>query len=975
MALPETSYLLSVPPSMVEPFSEVEGRRAPEWFAGCDPPGGKVGSGGATLNLLALAWRAGGASSFADWLQAGHKTVIHGGGQSRRLPAYGAVGKPLAPMPVWRWEVGQRLDQNLLDLQLPFLRTVHSRASSRVAVTVASGDVLIRATPELPPLPDADVLCLGLWVRPEEAQHFGVMFFPRRRPDQLAFFLQKPDLARLKELSRDYLFLVDTGIWLLSARAIAVLAKKCGCDPRAPDPARLQPYELYAQLGPTLGSDPTVADPDARTLTHAGLALPQGEFYHFGTSRDLCRSYARLQNLVLDQRQLYAPFTKPHPDLFVQNARLGRPLSADNHQVWIENAHVPTGWKLTREHVITGAPPNDWSLSLEPGTCLDFVPVEATATCLRGYDIDDTFRGAVGGAQARWFGRPVSEWLAGRNLSLAEARLHPETDLQEAALFPVLSPEQLTDGFIRWMTAASPGADGYHASLWLQSPRLSAQALGSRANPRRLYAQRKALRLENIPLLFYNRRKSVFFALDLARLAGDLAESGHALEPLDAATPGSPSRSACLGWATDPLARAKDHMLRAMTMRHRGQAGWEAQEEQAFGQLREAIVESAEADKVEPRLHLVEDQIVWGRSPVRLDLAGGWSDTPPYCLEAGGCVLNVAVELNGQLPIQVFARQRSSPDIVVRSIDLGIDETITSYEQIGDHARVGDPFSIVKAALALAGFHPRFRKGAAFPSLRVQLQVFGGGLELSLLAAVPKGSGLGTSSILAATALGTLSEVCALGWTQEDLIRRTLVLEQMLTTGGGWQDQAGGILPGLKLIETVPSLDQSPSTRWLPDTLLSAPHANETILLYYSGITRVAKDILQEIVRGIFLNSRDHLEVVRQIARHARHTAEVVQRRDLAGLAAAVAHSWDLNQRLDAGTNPPSVAAILASVQDWLLSAKLLGAGGGGYILMFAKDVEAARRLRQQLQDHPPNSRARFVSFSVSPSGLQITRS
>jgi galactokinase/mevalonate kinase-like predicted kinase len=137
----------------------------------------------------------------------------------------------------------------------------------------------------------------------------------------------------------------------------------------------------------------------------------------------------------------------------------------------------------------------------------------------------------------------------------------------------------------------------------------------------------------------------------------------------------------------------------------------------------------------------------------------------------------------------------------------------------------------------------------------------------------------------------------------------------------------------------------------------------------------VAKDILQEIVRGMFLNSRDHLEVVRAIARHARHAAEVVQRRDFAGLAAAVAHSWQLNQRLDAGTNPPAVAAILDSVADWLLGAKLLGAGGGGYILMFAKDPEAARALRQRLTDQPPNTRARFVDFSVSDSGLQITRS
>jgi len=54
---------------------------------------------------------------------------------------------------------------------------------------------------------------------------------------------------------------------------------------------------------------------------------------------------------------------------------------------------------------------------------------------------------------------------------------------------------------------------------------------------------------------------------------------------------------------------------------------------------------------------LKEDQIVWARAPVRLDLAGGWTDTPPYTLRHGGRVVNLAVDLNGQPPIQVFCRR------------------------------------------------------------------------------------------------------------------------------------------------------------------------------------------------------------------------------------------------------------------------------------------------------------------------------
>jgi len=113
----------------------------------------------------------------------------------------------------------------------------------------------------------------------------------------------------------------------------------------------------------------------------------------------------------------------------------------------------------------------------------------------------------------------------------------------------------------------------------------------------------------------------------------------------------------------------------------------------------------------------------------------------------------------------------------------------------------------------LAGFHPEY-SAQAFRSLREQLQDTGGGLDISLMVAVPKGSGLGTSSILAATILGGLSECCSLGWDNYEVAYRTLLLEQLLTTGGGWQDQFGGITEGVKLIESTSGLVQKPSVRW-----------------------------------------------------------------------------------------------------------------------------------------------------------------
>ena len=147
------------------------------------------------------------------------------------------------------------------------------------------------------------------------------------------------------------------------------------------------------------------------------------------------------------------------------------------------------------------------------------------------------------------------------------------------------------------------------------------------------------------------------------------------------------------------------------------------------------------------------------------------------------------------------------------------------------------------------------------------------------------------------------------------------------------------------------------------------------MLLYYTGVTRVAHDILGEIVKGMFLNSSRHLEIFSEMKVHARETFDTILSNDYLGLAKKVAISWELNQRLDEGTNPPVIQEIVRKVDDYLIGYKLLGAGGGGYMLMFAKSAEAAVQLKKQMESEPPNSRARFVDFSISDTGFQVSRS
>ena len=396
--------------------------------------------------------------------------------------------------------------------------------------------------------------------------------------------------------------------------------------------------------------------------------------------------------------------------------------------------------------------------------------------------------------------------------------------------------------------------------------------------------------------------------------------------------------------------------------------------EQAFGLLREGLTRQVLAQPQQPRLSVYRDQIVWGRSPVRIDIAGGWTDTPPYCLLEGGNVVNLAIELNGQPPLQVYIKPAVEPHIILRSIDLGASEMVETYEELQQYNKVGSPFSIPKAALALAGFVPAF-SADHFPSLKAQLESFGSGIELTLLSAVPAGSGLGTSSILAATVLGAVSDFCALAWDKNEIGRRTLILEQLLTTGGGWQDQFGGVLGGVKLLQTQSGFLQDPLVRWLPADIYNSPEYRQCHLLYYTGITRTAKQILAEIVRRMFLNNREELSLLRQMKDHAMNMYEALQRQDFQQMGQLVRLTWEQNQLLDSGTNPEAVRRQTALIDDLCLGYKLPGAGGGGYLYMVAKDPEAAARIRKILMENRLNDNARFVDMSLSATGLQISRS
>ncbi len=959
-----TDCLLSLPAAGVIGFKPWNAVSA-GFFVTSDPPGSQLGSGGGTAHVLHQAWQASQArqaSGFDAWLDASRKLIVHGSGQSRRLPAYAAEGKPLLPIPILPAVVGQAPDQRLIDFQLAAYCRILRHAPASYRVMIACGDVLLTNQSFTPAFPEADVLIVGMRSTPDEGSRHGVLFCRDAATGTLDFFLQKPPAEKTRLLADSHSFYLDTGVWLLSARAVAVLLSKCGWSSDLQQYADGTPshYELFDRFGLALGAASVSPDPDISTLSAAVMPLPAGRFFHFGTSRSIVTSSVELALASEHAHAVGLGSARAHEHCLILNADVRVPLNGANRLMWIENAVIPATWTLHDRHILTGIPENAWTLDLPAGVCLDCIGLrDAAGLCLRVYGFDDPFRGALSDPATTWMERSFADWLTARGLSCEQAGLAPNADIQDAPLFPRLAPDDPGCGpLLAWMMARRPEDDPASLRLWLDTPRVSAADLLSRADTAMRAASRATAVDAALVRLSAQAWQKRCLLLDLEAVARRAAgESPAVPAPLEA---GNVSELAAVHDAAfrDRLAPAAGRPNRAMS------------------RLRDLLVAKLAVAPAAPRRAVGEDQIVWGRAPARLDFAGGWTDTPPYCLEHGGRVVNLAVTLNGQPPVQVFARVCSKPCLVIRSIDLGVGEVIETTEDLLAEERLGSGFGIARAALRLAGFDPAFNAtGRCAPLDRFLRDTFGGGIELSMLAAIPKGSGLGTSSILSATLLGTLGDLAGLRWNEQDLFIRTLALEQILTSGGGWQDQVGGIIGGLKQIESAPGLQQKPVIRWLPTPMLDAAIADRRFQLYYTGLTRVAHNILGEIVKGLFLNDAERIRTIEAIGLNADFAAETLQRHDWPGFVEAIRRSWLLNRMLDAGTNPAVVQAIIDRVSPWLAAVKLTGAGGGGYMILLADTPEKGARLRQELLDNPPNGRARFVEVSISHTGLEITRS
>lgn len=330
-----------------------------------------------------------------------------------------------------------------------------------------------------------------------------------------------------------------------------------------------------------------------------------------------------------------------------------------------------------------------------------------------------------------------------------------------------------------------------------------------------------------------------------------------------------------------------------------------------------------------------EGAVIRIERPLRIDLAGGWSDTPPICHEQGGCVLNAAVRLEGCRPVVADVRRIDVREVRVESVDLGERGVLTTRAEIYGEIDPHDWCALVKSALRVTDYD--FSEG---------------GLAIRISADVPKGSGMGTSSILGAALVEALLTVAGRPHDPDTVAEATLRLEQAMRTGGGWEDQMGALYPGVKLITTAEGRKQVFRVRRLPAKAEAAfaRFLQERGVLYFTGQKRMARNVLRGVL-AFYAQNPDGIAhaIVARLKRDAAAGFRALARGDWRTFASVLNAYWMSKKALDPGSTNPQVESIIARISPWTDAVSLAGAGGGGFLFAVAKSKAAKKKMESVL--------------------------
>ncbi|KAK7285760.1 hypothetical protein RJT34_20541 [Clitoria ternatea] len=964
-----------------------------------DPNGQRIGSGAATLNAihaLALHYRHSHVSNESDvslLMAKKHILLLHAGGDSKRVPWANPMGKVFLPLPYLAADDPDGPVPLLFDHILAIASCARQAFGDQGGMLTMTGDVLPCFDASLMNLPEDTSCIITVPITLDVASNHGVIVAAKTERSSQNYavslvdnLLQKPtldELVKSKAVLDDGRTLLDTGIIAVRGKAWSELVMlACSCQHMISELLKsrkeMSLYEdLVAAWVPAkhewlrerpLGEELVNKLGKQKMFSYCAYDLL---FLHFGTSNEVLEHLSGVGSELVGRRHLCSIPATTASDITASAVILSSKIapgvsigedsliydSSISGGIHIGSLCIVVGVNISLEDYVSVG--DSIKFILPDRHCLWEVPLVGSGERILVYcGLHDNPKSSLS-RDGTFCGKPWKKVL--HDLGIQESDLWGSSDPDEkylwnSKIFPILPYAQMIK-VAMWLMGLAKEKTETMLLLWKYSPRISLEEL------------HRSIDFSTICIDSSNHQSDL--AAGIAKACISYGMLGRNLSQLceEILQKEGSGVEICKDFLamcptvreqnSNVLPKSRAYQVQVDLLRACNDEGtacelehkvWAAVADETASAVRYGFKEHLSES---PRsLSFRESQInhhenctrlpFYPRSvkvelPVRVDFVGGWSDTPPWSIERAGCVLNMAVSLEGSPPIGTIIETTKTIGVLIT------DETdnqlyIEDYTSICTPFDGDDPFRLVKSALLVTGI--------IHDNILVDM-----GMHIKTWANVPRGSGLGTSSILAAAVVKGLLQIIDGDDSTENVARLVLVLEQLMGTGGGWQDQIGGLYKGIKCTSSFPGIP----LRLQVVPLLASPklisELQQRLLVVFTGQVRLANKVLQKVV--IRYLRRDNLLVssIKRLVELAKIGREALMNCDIDELGQIMLEAWRLHQELDPYCSNKSVDRLFSFASPYCCGYKLVGAGGGGFALLLAKDTQLAKELRHRLED------------------------
>ncbi len=337
--------------------------------------------------------------------------------------------------------------------------------------------------------------------------------------------------------------------------------------------------------------------------------------------------------------------------------------------------------------------------------------------------------------------------------------------------------------------------------------------------------------------------------------------------------------------------------------------------------------------------------IIRSKAPLRISFSGGGTEVSPYKDEYGGVVLSATIEKYAYGSL----RLRDDRNVTVKSLDYDI---VAKYN-LDEEMNYDGELDLVKAVIKNKNLNKGYERG----------------FDFFIHSDAPPGSGLGSSSTMVVALIGLLKHLQRLPLTNYEIANLAYHVEREdLGIKGGMQDQYAAAFGGFNFIEfgRGPGL----SNVVVNPLRIDADVINELeyrLLLCYTGRTRLSANIISTQVEAYTKKEADVLSAMDELKKITIEMKNALLQKRVDDFGLLLHEAWDNKKRMAKQITNAAIDKLYESArQHGALGGKILGAGGGGYLLLYC-EFDKKHVVAEELE----KLGGQVVEFTFDHHGLQ----